>query len=109
MIYPKIRLVFDRKKNATKTEKGLVQIEVSFQGKRKWIGAGVKLYSNEWSPVYHVVKCMEAAQLNKRLSAQVAQIEDFIAELTKKESPSPSKSSPHFSTNPPTPHPSCSS
>lgn len=87
MIYPKIRLVFDRKKNATKTEKGLVQIEVSFQGKRKWIGAGVKLYSNEWSPVYHVVKCMEAAQLNKRLSAQVAQIEDFIAELTKKGEP----------------------
>lgn len=45
MKYPTMRFVFDRKKVATKTHKGLVQIEVLSEGKRKWIGTGVKVYS----------------------------------------------------------------
>ena len=44
MKYPTMRFVFDRKKVATKTHKGLVQIEVLSEGKRKWIGTGVKVY-----------------------------------------------------------------
>jgi site-specific recombinase XerD len=36
MKYPTMRFVFDRKKVATKTHKGLVQIEVLSEGKRKW-------------------------------------------------------------------------
>ena len=66
MKYPTMRFVFDRKKVATKTHKGLVQIEVLSEGKRKWIGTGVKVYSlvrseerrvgkecrSRWSP-YH--------------------------------------------------------
>ena len=46
MKYPTMRFVFDRKKVATKTHKGLVQIEVLSEGKRKWIGTGVKVYSD---------------------------------------------------------------
>lgn len=42
MKYPTMRFVFDRKKVATKTHKGLVQIEVLSEGKRKWIGPALK-------------------------------------------------------------------
>ena len=49
MKYPTMRFVFDRKKVATKTHKGLVQIEVLSEGKRKWIGTGVKVYSDQWN------------------------------------------------------------
>ena len=37
MEYPTIKLVFDRKKLATKVRKGLIQIEVKSGSKRKWI------------------------------------------------------------------------
>ena len=44
-----VRLVFDRKPVATKVHKSLVQLEVLFQSKRKFISTGVKLCSNQWS------------------------------------------------------------
>ena len=44
MKYPSLRFVFDRKHVATKKKRGLVQLEVLSEGKRKWIGTGVKLY-----------------------------------------------------------------
>lgn len=34
--YPTYRLVFDRRKSASKDKKGSVDLEVLFQGKRKW-------------------------------------------------------------------------
>ena len=40
-IYPTTRLVFDRKHVATKEKKGLVQLEVLYLRKRKWISTGV--------------------------------------------------------------------
>lgn len=49
MKYPTMKFVFDRKKVATKTKKGLVQIEVTSEGKRKWIGTPVKVYSDQWN------------------------------------------------------------
>ncbi len=49
MKYPTMRFVFDHKKVAPKTHKGLVQIEVLREGKRKWIGTGVKVYSDKWN------------------------------------------------------------
>ena len=48
MEYPTLRFVFDRKKVATKEKKGLVQIEVCSERKRKWIGTGVKVYADQW-------------------------------------------------------------
>ena len=48
MEYPTLRFVFDRKKVASKDKKGLVQIEVCSQRKRKWIGTGVKVYADQW-------------------------------------------------------------
>lgn len=53
MKYPTLRVVFDRKHVATKEKKGLIQIEVMYAGKRKWIGTGVKVYSDQWKE-----KCM---------------------------------------------------
>lgn len=53
MKYPTLRVVFDRKHVATKEKKGLIQIEVMYAGKRKWIGTGGKVYSDQWKE-----KCM---------------------------------------------------
>lgn len=43
------RFVFDRKKTATREKKGLVQIEVLYRGRRKWMTTGIKVYSDQWT------------------------------------------------------------
>lgn len=67
MKYPTMRFVFDRKKVATKTHKGLVQIEVLSEGKRKWIGTGVKVYSDQWNDRKKIINSVEMIQLNQCL------------------------------------------
>ena len=62
-----MRFVFDRKKVATKTHKGLVQIEVLSEGKRKWIGTGVKVYSDQWNDRKKIINSVEMIQLNQCL------------------------------------------
>ena len=43
-----VRLVFDRKRVATKKHQASVQMEVTYQSKRKFISTGIKLYSDQW-------------------------------------------------------------
>lgn len=84
MKYPTLRFVFDRKKVATKQKKGLVQLEVLSEGKRKWIGTGVKLYSDQWSDRKKVINSSEMLQLNQRLDEMMRIIQDWINELIKR-------------------------
>ena len=49
MKIPSTRIVFDRKKVASRNKRGLVQIVVSYDRIRKFISTGVKLYSDQWS------------------------------------------------------------
>ena len=44
-----VRLVFDRKHVGTKKHQASVQMEITYQRKRKYIGTGIKLYSDQWS------------------------------------------------------------
>lgn len=80
MKIPSVRLVFDRKKVATKKVRGLVQIEVLYERKRKWISTGVKVYSDQWETRKWVVKSVDSAELNDKLAHQVQSIEKFLNE-----------------------------
>lgn len=84
MKYPTLRFVFDRKHVATDKKKGLVQIEITCEGKRKWIGTKVKVYSDQWDDRKKVIRSSESIQLNSQLDAQINQINEFIADLMKK-------------------------
>lgn len=81
MKYPTMRFVFDRKKVATKTHKGLVQIEVLSEGKRKWIGTGVKVYSDQWNDRKKIINSVEMIQLNQCLDEQLRIIQNWIFQL----------------------------
>lgn len=87
MKYPTLRFVFDRKKVATKRAKGLVQIEVTSERKRKWIGTKVKVYSDQWDDRKKVIHSSESMQLNSMLDAQINNINEFIAGLMKNKQP----------------------
>lgn len=75
---PGVRLVFDRKHAASKTKKGLVQIEITLQMKRKWVSTSVKLYKDQWDDRKHVVKSTQAVELNEFLNRQVSDLEKWL-------------------------------
>lgn len=79
--YPTTRMVFDRKHQATQKKKGLVQLEVLYIRKRKWISTGVKLYADQWSDRNYVVRSMEAEKLNERLVDMKSRVDDWINQL----------------------------
>ena len=80
-IYPTTRLVFDRKHVATKEKKGLVQLEVLYFRKRKWISTGVKVYLDQWSDRSYVVRAMDSIVLNDRLINFKSKVDDWINSL----------------------------
>ena len=87
MKYPTLRFVFDRKHIATEKKKGLVQIEVTSEGKRKWIGTQVKVYPNQWDNRKKVIRSMESIQLNAILDSMMNNINEFISSLIKNNQP----------------------
>ena len=73
-----MRFVFDRKHVATRNKKGLVQIEVTSEGKRKWIGTSVKLYADQWNEKKKVVNSVHSIQLNAMLDGMMSKLNDLF-------------------------------
>lgn len=75
---PIARIVFDVKKKASKTEKGLVQIVVTFARTRHYYSTGVKLFKWQWSDVNHVVNTSDAVEQNDLINALFRKVTDYI-------------------------------
>lgn len=75
---PTVRVVFDRKKVATKTKKGLVQMEVMYERKRKFISTGVKVFSDQWNDRKWVINSLESVKLNKQIFDQKEDLEKWL-------------------------------
>lgn len=77
-----MRVVFDRKHVASKDHKGLVQIEVTFKCRRKWLSTNVKLYKDQWDERMHVVKATQSIELNDYINKQVSSLEMWLRQNT---------------------------
>lgn len=77
-----VRLVFDRRKTASKSKKGTVEIEILHEGKRKWIGTGVRVYANNWynKKNVYISGCDNADLLNKTIQTKLREVEDLTRE-----------------------------
>lgn len=75
-----IRSIFDRKKEASSKKKGLLQIEIRYEKKRKFISTGVKLYKNQYRGG-RIVNIDDAERLNERVNRQIAEIEALVDRL----------------------------
>lgn len=82
--YPTSRFVFDRKHTATRTKAALIQIEVLYERRKKYISTGVKVFKNQFTQKTLVCNSFEMVPLNKRLRAQKQRIDDFITSLIEK-------------------------
>ena len=85
MKIPSTRLVFDRKHQATKEKKALIQIEVLYEGKKKYMTTGVKVTSDQWSPKMLVVNHPLAEQLRKRIKTVREKIDEYINKVLEEE------------------------
>ena len=81
MQYPKFRFVFDRKRVATKTKKGLVQLEVYSEGRRVFVSTGIKVYADQWKDTRKVINTPLAVSLNRTLDAMMQKFVDWAASL----------------------------
>ena len=83
--YPTSRFVFDRKNRSSDKRKGLVQLEIKHDRKRKWISTGVKLYKDQWNEKNYVVNCLDSDKLNERLMLCKDKIESYFNSLMEQE------------------------
>lgn len=83
MNYPSVRFVFDRKHHATRTTKGLVQVEVLYQRRRKWIGTGIHLYKHQWDEKRHVINSPTVIDDNETLDAIMQRVKEIIHGIIK--------------------------
>lgn len=80
-----VRLVFDRKRVATKSKKASVQIEVLYDQKRKYFSTGVQLFSDQWAKD-RVKNHPLMGELNERISIKLSSIMGFINSLERENS-----------------------
>lgn len=81
MKYPSQRIVFDRKKTATKEKPALVQIELLLDRKKKYISTGVKVTTDQWNDKVKVKNRADMLQLNERITSLDNQIKEYINSL----------------------------
>lgn len=72
------KIVFNRRKNGSVTKKASVEIEVSYNGKRKWISTGVCVYTSEWHHQSMVVRRNDANELNTIINSMRACVNKVI-------------------------------
>ena len=61
------KLIFDRRKTASRTREGYVEVRVTIDRMTKYISTGVRVYKNEWA-ADRVVNRKDAHALNDRLA-----------------------------------------
>ena len=81
MIYPVIKIIFDRKNEATKNKPALIQIEVLYKRKRVYFSTGVKVYAGQWKDKAMVVGRADALELNERIRVVSRDISNHVNEM----------------------------
>lgn len=81
MVYPTIRLVFDRKKKASPTTPGMIEIIVCHERRRKYFSTGIAVLPSQWSEDGKIVGRADAFILNSHLEAAVRPIRDAVARI----------------------------
>lgn len=81
---PKVKFVFDRRKRASKTTNGAIEIEVCFAGQRVRMSTGIGVHAGEWSDG-KVVKRLDAQILNKELNDKFNDVYEAVKQMIEDE------------------------
>lgn len=80
-IYPTVKIIHDRRKIDSTSKPATVEIEVSFQGKRKWISTGVRVLKRNWNDKFKVVGLPDALDYNLKIESIERTIQNHIRKL----------------------------
>lgn len=84
MSNPVLRFIYDRRKKASKSAEGKVEIEIYYKRQRKWISTGVSVFPSQWDEARGVVKRPDAPMLNRHLQKIKTPIELLIANIIRR-------------------------
>ena len=80
-----IRVVFDRRNQATKRVKGTIEVEILHKGKRKLISTGFRVYKDQWDKKNMVSGLdKQGIEINTCIRNLVSDIQEFINILIKR-------------------------
>lgn len=71
--FARIAVIFDRKKTATKTKAGAVEIRVTYKRKQRYFATGVHIYKNEWTGT-EVAGRHDAEELNRAIGMRLSDV-----------------------------------
>lgn len=82
MKIPTIQFVFDRKKTAAKTRKGIIEMRITYLRKRKYMTTGIKCFPSQWSQENEsVVNSTDAVQCNRVLLEMKKKAMKVVADM----------------------------
>lgn len=79
-----VRVVFDRKNEATRKKTALIQIEVRHEGKRKFISTGIKVLKNQFKSG-RVVNCEDADIFNEKIDQLFRHVNKIVLEANEQD------------------------
>ncbi|WP_455674115.1 phage integrase SAM-like domain-containing protein [Phocaeicola sp.] len=83
MKYPTVRVIFDRKKEDTREKAVLVQLEILFEKRKKYISTGVKVTTDQWTDKSFVKNRADMLEQNEHINILYRDIQDYINTLQK--------------------------
>ena len=76
------KLIFDRRKTASRTREGYIEVRVTIDRTTKYISTGVRVHKNEWA-TNRVVNRQDADTLNERLAIIFEKVSRYSNECVK--------------------------
>lgn len=76
------KLIFDRRKTASRTREGYIEVRVTIDRATKYISTGVRVHKNEWA-TDRVVNRQDADTLNERLAIIFEKVSRYSNECVK--------------------------
>ena len=77
-----IKVIFDRRKTASRTREGYVEVRITIDRTTKYISTGVRVHKNEWA-TDRVVNRQDADTLNERLAIIFEKVSRYSNECVK--------------------------
>lgn len=78
--YPQVSFVFDRRKVASTTVKGSVDMRICYNYKQKFIATGIKLYSTQWKSG-KVTNCPDIIEISQTLDKMLGDVRQIILDM----------------------------
>ncbi len=76
---PHIAIIYDKYHKASKENKAVLEIRITYNRKQKYISTGIKLFPKEWKKkAGEVVNTPDAISLNKLLEKKVSDIKGIL-------------------------------